>query len=209
LVADVKGNLYGTTYEGGAQDSSGLGVIYKLSPNTQLPWTETVLFRFTKRSGANPVSTLNFDKLGNLYGTTTVDAAGFGSIFRLTPQNKFSAISFGGTPDAEFPWAGVFIKGNLVIGTTQGGGSQGLGALYQVQGGKETVLYSFCSLANCADGEAPSAGVISRGGNLYGTTTEGGTGAAGGGVVYEITMPQQDRAPSAAKKKIPAQRPSR
>jgi hypothetical protein len=37
--------------------------------------------------------------------------------------------------------------------------------------GKETVLYSFCSLTNCADGAQPLVGLIrDSAGNLYGTT---------------------------------------
>jgi uncharacterized repeat protein (TIGR03803 family) len=41
---------------------------------------------------------------------------------------------------------------------------------------KETVLYAFCSLSNCTDGEAPGTGPLVRDpeGNLYGTTTFGG-----------------------------------
>lgn len=40
---------------------------------------------------------------------------------------------------------------------------------------QETVLYSFCSLAACADGDSPNAGLVAdRAGNLYGTTVGGG-----------------------------------
>ena len=41
----------------------------------------------------------------------------------------------------------------------------------------EKVLYSFCSQANCADGEAPTAGLIELKGLLYGTTYGGGSGS--------------------------------
>jgi uncharacterized repeat protein (TIGR03803 family) len=155
---------------------------YQSRSNT---WTETVLFRFTRNSGGNPLSEVNFDKLGNLYATTS--GYDYGSIFRLTPQGGADAILFKGAPDGEFPGAGVFIKGSVIYGTTQWGGAQNLGTLFQVQGRKETVLYSFCSLPNCADGFYPDAGLISMGGGLFGTTTEGGTGGKAGGVVFEIT----------------------
>jgi uncharacterized repeat protein (TIGR03803 family) len=50
---------------------------------------------------------------------------------------------------------------------------------------KEEVLYSFCSLDNCADGESPAYGVVfDSAGNLYGAA---GGGAYGGGVVFELT----------------------
>jgi hypothetical protein len=62
-------------------------------------------------------------------------------------------------------------------------------------GGIETVLYSFCSKPNCSDGASPVAGLIAdSSGNLYGTASEGGGGAAaaceppslGCGVVFKL-----------------------
>ena len=203
VTFDAQGNLYGTTLQGGAKEGFGLGVIYKLSPNAGLPWTETVLTRFNKGSGGNPYSAINFDPLGNMYGTTLYYGGAYGSVFRLTPQGKFATIGFGGAPGPASPLAGVFIKGNQIYGTTQGGGAQNEGALYQVQGSKETVLYSFCSLANCADGFYPEAGLVSRNGKLYGTTAAGGTGAQGGGVVYEISLPNAKPAAKALTTKSP------
>ncbi len=49
-------------------------------------------------------------------------------------------------------------------------------------------MYNFCSLSNCADGEMPRAGLIlDQAGNLYGTTTAGGTGVCGGcGTVFQL-----------------------
>jgi uncharacterized repeat protein (TIGR03803 family) len=56
--------------------------------------------------------------------------------------------------------------------------------------GQETVLYSFCSLAKCADGETPVASLIQdAAGNLYGTTSFGGTG--NGGTVFKLEPPAQ------------------
>jgi uncharacterized repeat protein (TIGR03803 family) len=50
----------------------------------------------------------------------------------------------------------------------------------------ETVLYNFCSQSQCADGNAPTAGVVlDKNGNLYGTTQWGG-GIPNNGVVYEL-----------------------
>lgn len=48
------------------------------------------------------------------------------------------------------------------------------------------VLYNFCSLANCADGSVPYAGVIEDStGSIYGTTWAGGL-SDGGGVVFKV-----------------------
>jgi len=61
--------------------------------------------------------------------------------------------------------------------------------------GNETVLYSFCAQANCADGAQPYAGVVfDQKGNLYGTAYSGGNNKnrvchpAGCGVVFKLTL---------------------
>jgi uncharacterized repeat protein (TIGR03803 family) len=67
LIFDATGSLYGTTEGGG---SSNGGVVFKLTPNTDGSWTESVLHSFTGADGQLPVAGLIFDKGGNLYGTT-------------------------------------------------------------------------------------------------------------------------------------------
>src|SRR5579863_1467346 len=67
LLMDSAGNLYGTTYAGGAQ---GYGTVFKLSQSNGV-WTETLLYSFTGGTdGANPRASLIMDGEGNLYGTT-------------------------------------------------------------------------------------------------------------------------------------------
>jgi len=91
LIADASGNLYGTTYLGGA---SGAGTVFKLSPNRLGPgWVHTVLHSFTAipygsgSDGANPYAGLVFDAAGNLYGTTFFGGpAGGGTVFKLAPN---------------------------------------------------------------------------------------------------------------------------
>jgi uncharacterized repeat protein (TIGR03803 family) len=82
------------------------------------------------------------------------------------------------------PHAGVVrdSAGNL-YGTTYGGGSANAGVVYKLDAaGHKTVLYSF---TGGADGAYPSAGVVrDSAGNLYGTTTGGGS--ANEGVVYKL-----------------------
>jgi uncharacterized repeat protein (TIGR03803 family) len=57
----------------------------------------------------------------------------------------------------------------------------------------ETVLYSFCSLPNCSDGDIPFRASLfaDRQGALYGTTIDGGTGQLDGGIVFKLTPPSQ------------------
>ena len=83
--------------------------------------------------------------------------------------------------------AGNFYGTTFYGGT---GASPGSGTVFELSPNgsswKEITRYSFCSVANCADGAGPIANVIFDGkGNLYGTTTSGG--ANGAGVAFELT----------------------
>jgi len=79
LVRDSAGNLFGTTWRGGASD---FGVVFKLDPSG----TETVLHSFSGSDGKIPYGTLVLDKAGNLFGTTYEGGAyGGGVVFKITP----------------------------------------------------------------------------------------------------------------------------
>jgi uncharacterized repeat protein (TIGR03803 family) len=80
LVFDKKGNLYGTTLDGGA---ANLGTVFEVTPSGQ----EIVLHSFTGApDGAYPRAGLVFDGRGNLYGTTYEGGAyNGGTVFKLVP----------------------------------------------------------------------------------------------------------------------------
>jgi uncharacterized repeat protein (TIGR03803 family) len=85
MVFDAAGNLYGTTFEGGA---AGLGTLFKLSPHTDGVWTEKVLhnFRANGTDGNLPLSGLIIDAAGNLYGTTSLGGTNHGgTVFEFKP----------------------------------------------------------------------------------------------------------------------------
>ena len=104
-----------------------------------------------------------------------------------TLETLYSFCSQGGCVDGASPLAGLIMDaaGHL-YGTTNGGGSHGEGTVFELTpAGRETVLYSFCVQANCADGASPMAGLIrDAAGHLYGTTYGGG--AHGQGTVFEL-----------------------
>ncbi|MGA7384143.1 MAG: choice-of-anchor tandem repeat GloVer-containing protein [Methylocella sp.] len=200
LIADSKGNLYGTTSYGGASDG---GVVFKLAPNG----TETVLYSFCSlpscSDGALPLGGLIADRAGNLYGTTyegggsecSYPGPGFcGVVFKLSPGGTETVLhSFAGGDDGELPEAGLIAdaSGNL-YGTTMGGGATGCpppgcGVVFKLSpGGTETVLHAFCSLPGCGDGAYPTAGLIAdSAGNLYGTAS-GDDPSRMGGVVFKL-----------------------
>ncbi len=197
VTPDQAGNVYGTTIFGGTRANQGWGVVYKLTPTQQFPWTQTVLFRFSKKIGIYPLSTVNIDALGNLYGTLSAGENFPGGTFRLTPAGKEHTIPCFGQPQCGTPRAGVLIHGNALYGTSELGGAQGFGALVKIQKSANTVLYSFCSQANCADGSDPMADLVLHSKSLFGTTRAGG--ANGGGVVFQISEPAPVRSKSAAK----------
>jgi uncharacterized repeat protein (TIGR03803 family) len=201
LVFDSAGNLYGATSLGGARNQ---GAAFKLAPNADGSWTESVLHSFCSFAncgdGAQPYADLIFDLAGNLYGTTQY-AGGHASgvVFQLTPSpdgrwREKVLHHFTGGKDGSRPLAGVIFdaSGNL-YGTADVGGnfsncSIGCGTVFQLvlgSGGKwaEKVLHNF---KYNLDGANPSAGLIfDQGGNLY--STAGFGGVHGHGVVYKLS----------------------
>ena len=181
LVLDKSGNLYGTTWEGGAYN---VGTVFRVTPSG----TETVLYSFTGEPDAPlPSAGLVLDKKGNLYGTTTKGGAyNGGTVFRVTLSGEESVLhSFGAGTDGAFPSGGlVRDKTDNLYGATGRGGANDLGIVFKVvPSGEETVLYSF---AGQPDGAHPDAGLVfDKKGNLYGTTIEGGTYK--GGAVFKVT----------------------
>jgi uncharacterized repeat protein (TIGR03803 family) len=129
---------------------------------------------------------------GNLLGTNSGGGApyGVGVILRisLTGQGRliYQFCLRTNCPDGEFPEGLYQVPGGTMYGLTDEGGTSGNGALFQLSsGGKETVLYSFCSQPNCADGVNPSsAPVPSLEGGLLGTAWGGG--ANGQGTLFEV-----------------------
>jgi len=93
LIFDATGNLYGTTFYGGASGTGcngyGCGTVFELSPGANGTWTETLLYSFCSASGcadgAYPAAGLIFDTTGNLYSTTLEGGARFGTAFQLAP----------------------------------------------------------------------------------------------------------------------------
>ncbi len=194
LILDASGNLYGTAEHGGR---AGAGVVFKIDPTGR----ETVLYSFPGASGgSSPQAPVLRDFSGNLYGTTSEGGVnGAGTVYQIDATGKETLLySFTGGLDGADPQAGVFRDkaGNLYGTAAAGGilsstcefcGTQGV--VYKIDpAGKETVIYSF---TGGNDGYAPHAGLTSDGaGNLYSTTTWGGTGDVG--TVFRIDQSGQE-----------------
>jgi uncharacterized repeat protein (TIGR03803 family) len=211
LALATDGKLYGSAPDGGANGNGG--TIFSITPAGKL----TTLYSFCSlpscADGNYTQPTLIQASDGNFYGTTVFGGAndsacniGCGTIFKITPAGKlttlYSFCSQPGCADGQYPEAGLIqaTDGNF-YGTTSGGANSnavcdsgpGCGTVFKITPtGTFTTLYSFCPLANCADGANPyAAPVQGTDGNLYGTTGGGGTGSCptyGCGTVFSLSM---------------------
>jgi uncharacterized repeat protein (TIGR03803 family) len=180
ITLDAAGNLYGTTQSGGP---AGVGTVFEIAKGTN---SATTIAAFGATNAAEPYGTVALDASGNLFGTTfTGGPSGQGTVFGIAHGSTLMTVlaSFNGTNGAG-PVDGVIIdaSGNL-FGTTQSGGAQGYGSVFEVAKGSNaiTTLASF----DWTDGADPEAVVtLDTAGNLYGTAAEGGT--AGRGTVFEV-----------------------
>lgn len=152
--------------------------------------TFSVLYNFTGGSGGgNPLAGFTMDASGNLYGTATYGgSSGLGVAFKLNQSGVEKVLhSFTGGSDGADPQGQLVMdKAANLYGTTNSGGASNIGTVFRVTTkGKETVLYSF---AGNGDGASPVAGLtLDQSGNLYGTTTAGGS--SGNGTVFELVAP--------------------
>jgi uncharacterized repeat protein (TIGR03803 family) len=189
LARDRSGNLYGTTYQGG---SCGAGTVFELTS----AGAETVLHNFCLGGdGGYPFGGVILDSAGNVYGTAEAGGpVNGGIVFELkrASNGEWSEVvlhSFSG-PDGKGPFDGLVMDatGNLYGTASEGGTHVAFGGVaFEIsRSGTYSVLYNFCSLSACADGQLPLGGLTIDGkGNLYGTTSEGGT--HGMGAVFELS----------------------
>ncbi len=185
MVLGKDGNFYGTTFAGG---TSGYGTVFKLTPTG----SETVLHSFAggTTDGYDPEAALVQGSDGRFYGIAEGGGTNSsGSVFAITPAGVETAIYFFGIASsldaAASPTPLILAGDGNFYGTSQGGGTNGMGTVFKVTpGGIETVLYSF--VGGSSDGSAPAGGLVQGSdGNFYGTTTDGG--ASGCGIIFKIT----------------------
>ncbi|HEV2424764.1 MAG TPA: choice-of-anchor tandem repeat GloVer-containing protein [Terriglobia bacterium] len=192
LVRATDGNFYGTTQGSG----SNYGTVFRMTPSG----TTTTLYAFDYTTGAYPMTGLLVASNGSLYGMTNQGGmdgpncyGGCGTIFKVTPSGVFTLLhSFDGADGAN-PYTSSLIEGvdGNVYGTIPSGGSIGFGTVFKMSldGTTFTTFYNFC-IFDCADGDAPFAGLIQGAdGSFYGETAQGGAigGAIGDGTIFSIT----------------------
>ena len=195
---DAAGNLYGLTGDGGV----GQGTAYELSPKNK-QYVATALYDFCHvgncEDGLLPLGRLTLDAKGNLFGATENGGlpGSDGILFKLVPKGENSRQTVlydfcsednctdGADPNGDLA---MDADGDL-FGSAFTEGANHNGAIFKFSNGKEQVLYPFCSVGDrCSDGSAPAGSVITdAAGNIFGTTSAGGTGVPASGTVFELT----------------------
>ena len=207
LIADAHGNLFGTTYSGGAYGPYGYGTVFEIAKTAHgYANTPTTLVNFNDTNGSGPTS-LIADAQGDLFGTTayggnlkTNAPFGDGTVFEIAKtatgyaSTPTTLVSFNGT-DGASPFGTLIADayGNLfgttfLGGTTAVGGSSGFGTVFEIAktahgyANTPTTLVNF----NGTDSDLPMSGLIADAhGDLFGTTITNGENPDG--TVFEIT----------------------
>ncbi|HEY1613780.1 MAG TPA: choice-of-anchor tandem repeat GloVer-containing protein [Rhizomicrobium sp.] len=202
LLVTTAGDIYGTAVTGGKY---GGGLMYTLANRT---WKETVLHNFCNvtncTDGRFPEGHLVMDGSGDLFGVTAFggtnttvcnQSTGCGVAFEYAAGGTFSVLynfcSLAACSDGTGPDGGLTLDGSgTLFGVTLVGGAANMGTVYNLKpnGGSwaESVLYSFCQLANCKDGAEPTDQLIlDSSGDIFGDAYSGGN-STGPGTVFEL-----------------------
>jgi uncharacterized repeat protein (TIGR03803 family) len=203
LIVDSAGNLYGTTFAGGA---NGQGTIFEIAKTRRgYASTPTTLVSFTGADGAQPSGSLITDAAGDLFGTAFIGGAhNFGTVFEIAKTKKGYAstpttlVSFTGA-DGDSPLGGLIMDaaGDLFGMTPLGGPGDAEGVVFEIiktnsgYASTPTILASFTG----SNGIQPNGSLIAdTAGDLFGTTSNGGANT-NGGTVFEIAKTQGGFAP--------------
>ena len=174
LIQGPDGEVYGTTYSGGAAAD---GTFFKISSGGVL----TTLYNFSGIDGSTPVGGVILGSDGNFYGTTEGGGPyGYGTIFKVTPSGNLTTLYSFGDASGEYPMAPLVEASNGdFYGTTSGGH----GTVFKITpGGTFTNLHGLGGTYE----EGTAALIQAADGNLYGTTVQGGTNNLG--LIFKMTL---------------------
>jgi uncharacterized repeat protein (TIGR03803 family) len=173
--------LFGTTSAGGASSD---GTVFTVNTDGG---GFSVLHSFTGTDGSSIQADL-FLSGNTLYGAADFGGAdNDGTLFALmTDGTDFTNIHiFSGTPDGAYPRGGLLLSGNILYGTTTGGGSaldEGMVFAVETNGANFTALHTFGG----PDGDSPKSDLVLGGNVLYGATIRGG--ASNVGTIYSVRI---------------------
>jgi uncharacterized repeat protein (TIGR03803 family) len=152
--------------------------------------TPAVVHSFDGTDGQQPRGALVDGGDGFLYGTTVFGGTGVlspaGTVYRITQAGDLTTLyTFEFQITGDGPVAGVLrLADGTLFGTTRGSGAFN-GNVFRLDTGGFTGLHNFTGYFVGADGGHPEGALVEGGnGNLYGTTTDGGTSNIG--TIYQI-----------------------
>ena len=172
LVVDSNGNLYGTTYYGGAHD---MGTIFEVAAGTH---ALTTLVSFDGVNGSHPYAGLLADGEGNFYGTTVFGGPTFnGNVFKMSADtHEISTLASFNEPIGFRPHGGLVadshgnLYGTTLLGPPRDDDASGFGTVFEVAHDANHTLSTLATFDG-ANGAYPFFGLtIDAEGNLYGTT---------------------------------------
>jgi uncharacterized repeat protein (TIGR03803 family) len=199
LIADAKGNLFGTTTWGGANNA---GTVFEIAKTAKgYASRPTILGNFCALTncadGAVPVASLVADANGNLFGITTLGGAGGnfnfgGTVFEIaktagsyasSPTTLVSFCGLANCADGANPNSLTADANGNLFGTTVHGGA-GVGTVFEIAktaNGYASTATILSSFEFGVTGASPSGLITDKNGNLFGVT--------GGfkGTVFEIS----------------------
>ncbi len=180
VTLDAAGNLYGTTYDGGA---NGVGTAWRLTPDGGGGYVHQTVSSLGGPAGTNPYGGLAVDAAGTLYGATHGGGTfGYGAIYRLAPDGvggylQSTLLTFDGY-NGRNPIGTLVVDAiGQIFGTTSSGGIHGHGTMFRlapdgVGGFTHTILLAFDN----ALGSIPYGALAGDAqGNLFATTYAGGS----------------------------------
>jgi uncharacterized repeat protein (TIGR03803 family) len=155
------GNFYGTAFQ-----TFGPWSMYKVTPGGTL---STVFTATSSIANGHTPGTLILGPDGNFYGATGLGGAkDFGTIFKLTPQGKYTMLhSFISTEGSDALSPLLQASDGTFYGMTFQGGAKNLGAFYKMT--PAGILSDIFSFAGDATGFEPSVGPVqATDGRFYG-----------------------------------------
>jgi uncharacterized repeat protein (TIGR03803 family) len=176
--------LYGVTYFGGSQ---GAGALFQFNTS---PASEAVLHSFGSGSDGNNPNAQLIRYGDTLFGTTVAGGSGgAGTLFtyNLITNTETVLHNFTGSDGAYPTGLAISSSGSTLWGTTNLGGSSGLGTIFQynLNTNTPTTLASFTGVGG--DGARPfDPSLVHFGNSLYGTAEFGG--AYGDGTIFTYNM---------------------
>ncbi len=131
MSLDASGNLYGTTWRGGA---NGDGTVWEIAKGSS---TLTTLASFNGSDGYSPLSNVTVDANGNLFGATGGDyVSNPGTVWEIAQgSDTITTLASFDRTNGEYPGTSLALdaQGNLFGTTRTGVGTSSDGTVWEIQ----------------------------------------------------------------------------